>query len=162
MNEKILNQMCEVLDKYHKDYSIHGVRSNLASWQKNKSWLVDLLRKHPNWDEESLAIVFEVSQSRAINPYCVNEHQGHLCEIITMSGLSQDRIKRGNDGIEAALYGCPKTIADESTAILVKQKSGVPCVIGQKPAGLSTPSANNTALTNFLSTTPCSLSWPIP
>ena len=72
MNEKIMSQMSGVFEKYRKNYSSHGVGANLSSWSRNKGWLVDLLRKHPNWDEDSLAVVYEVNQSREIDEWAIN------------------------------------------------------------------------------------------
>ena len=40
-------------------YSRDGVEANLADWKDNKSGLIDLLRKHPNWVEEAHAIVLK-------------------------------------------------------------------------------------------------------
>jgi len=67
MNELIIQSVSEVLDKYDKDYSNEGVRDNLRSWQSNKGWLIELLRSHPNWSEEAMAVIFEVEESRDIN-----------------------------------------------------------------------------------------------
>lgn len=38
-------------------YTKYGIKSNIEAWLYNKAPLFDLLRKHPNWNEEAKAII---------------------------------------------------------------------------------------------------------
>ena len=39
------------------DYTEYGIKKNVEAWLTNKAPLFDLLRKHPNWNEEAKAII---------------------------------------------------------------------------------------------------------
>ncbi len=39
------------------DYTEYGIKRNIQEWLYNKAPLFDLLRKHPNWNEEAKAII---------------------------------------------------------------------------------------------------------
>lgn len=45
-------------------YTEKGVRANVEAWMNNKSNLMKLLRKHPNWNEEAKAVVFTNEEIR--------------------------------------------------------------------------------------------------
>lgn len=89
MNEEIKRQVYNVLEKYNKHYNKTSVNENLLSWQLNKGWLVDLLRCHPNWNEEALAAVFEVAHSREIDKSTVNLHKYELGKLITELDIAE-------------------------------------------------------------------------
>jgi hypothetical protein len=72
MDEKIIESVCTVLEKYDKDYNKDGVWANLREWKYNKNPLIELLSRHPNWNSDALAVVFEVTESRDIIGYEVN------------------------------------------------------------------------------------------
>ena len=44
-----------------------GIVANLKAWNKQKAELVSMMRKHPNWDEDLLAIVIPMEETRGIN-----------------------------------------------------------------------------------------------
>lgn len=90
MNEKMMCQVYSVLDKYDKSYSNSGVLANLECWQNNKGWLVELLRHHPNWNEEALAVIFEVTHSREIDKYTINSYKYELSQLIYNLDLLED------------------------------------------------------------------------
>ena len=56
MVEQLLRPFYEVMCKYTKRFSELGVRANLSTWETNKSILLSLLRRHPDWDEGALAV----------------------------------------------------------------------------------------------------------
>ncbi len=52
--------MVEFLNKYgYEEATESGCQTILDTWMKNKAKLLERFRKHPNWDEENLAIVFK-------------------------------------------------------------------------------------------------------
>lgn len=132
MNEKINEQVYAVLNKYGKSFTSVGVLANLKCWQANKGWLVGLLRCHPNWNEESLAVIFEVTHSREIDKSTVNCYQHELSHLIHTLDLSEDARNQFNRSIEAVTSTYSKTLPGMDTAALVKQQSGVTCSVGQK------------------------------
>lgn len=63
----------KVLDRYNKNYSSHEIRDLISRWERAKSPLLAMLRKHPNWDENALGIVMEITEERELN-------RGKLCD----------------------------------------------------------------------------------
>ena len=55
--ERIKNAFYEVMYKYQKSFSEEGVMENLNQWAEAKSDLINLLRLHPDWNEEAKAVV---------------------------------------------------------------------------------------------------------
>ena len=60
------HQFYGVMHKYQIAFSKRGVTANLNKWWGNKRGLYDLLRRHPNWDEQELAVVFRFSEEREL------------------------------------------------------------------------------------------------
>lgn len=132
MNEKINEQVCAVLNKYDKSFTTDGVLANLECWQNNKGWLVELLRRHPNWNEEALAVIFEITHSREIDRSTVSSYKYELFQIINNLDLSEDDRNKFIQSLEAVACTYSKTMPEADIVALVKQQSGVPCSVGQK------------------------------
>ena len=65
---KITDQVCSVLDQHEIPYKWDIVRNNIVNkWYERKSGLIDLLSRHPNWDEDCLAIVWEQDYQRELD-----------------------------------------------------------------------------------------------
>ena len=56
---KMVGNMIEVLESHGYDTRKSAVRSIYDEWEKQKSYLIELFRKSPNWDEENLCIKIE-------------------------------------------------------------------------------------------------------
>lgn len=72
--DKITDQICSVLDQHDIPCKWDIVRNNIVDeWYARKSGLIDLLSRHPNWDEDCLAIVWEQDYQRELNEdaFCV-------------------------------------------------------------------------------------------
>lgn len=132
MNEKLNEQVYAVLDKYDKSFTTGGVLANLKSWQNNKGWLVELLRCHPNWNEEALAVIFEVTHSREINKSIVNSCKYELVQLINDFDLPEDDRNQFIQSLDAVAFSYSKTLPGADTAALIKQQCGVTCSAGQK------------------------------
>ena len=52
--------LLENADNYSKD----GIRRNVEEWLTNKSKLINILRKHPLWNEEAKAVVYLSTEHR--------------------------------------------------------------------------------------------------
>ena len=56
MMDELKQQFYEVMHKYQKPFSEEGVVANLTQWYEQKQGLLQLLRKHPLWNEKELAM----------------------------------------------------------------------------------------------------------
>lgn len=132
MNETIKQQVYDVLDEYDKNYSHSSVDENLKSWESNKGWLLELLRHHSNWNEEALAVVFEVTHNREIDKATVNSHKydlGNLIEEIRLPDCERNKFMKA---LNAVAFTYTKTLPGIETASLIKKYCGVSCSVGQK------------------------------
>lgn len=64
-----LNELCKQARKIFADHGYdnttrRGVMKWLNKWNEEKGWLVNQLRKSPNWDEQNLCIAENVDQKR--------------------------------------------------------------------------------------------------
>lgn len=132
MDENILHQVCGVLDKYEKDYTEDGVLANLKAWQSNKGWLVELLRRHPNWNEEALAVIFEVTHSREIDRATVNYHKYELAQLFDELDVSEDARSKFHWALDTIASVYSKTLPDTDMAARVKEYCDIACSVGQK------------------------------
>lgn len=64
--EELKKAFYEVMYKYEKSFGETGVMTNLNLWAQEKAGLLELLRRHPNWDEDAKAIVFSFDEGRGI------------------------------------------------------------------------------------------------
>ena len=67
------DKVYNMLDKFSRDgdllenadnYSKDGIRKNVTEWLTNKSKLINILRKHPLWNEEAKAVVYLNTEHR--------------------------------------------------------------------------------------------------
>ena len=85
--EELKKAFYEVMYKYEKSFGETGVMTNLNTWAQEKAGLLELLRRHPNWDEDAKAIVFTFDEGRGIQRDVVDEIA------FTMEDLAVERIK---------------------------------------------------------------------
>lgn len=71
--EELKQAFYEVMYKYEKEFGEAGVMANLNAWARNKALLLELLRRHPAWNEETKAIVFTFDEGRGIEHDVVDE-----------------------------------------------------------------------------------------
>lgn len=65
----------DVMYQYRLPFGPEGVTENLNVWREHKAPLMELLRRHPNWNEQELAMVFDFSESRGIDRNSVDENK---------------------------------------------------------------------------------------
>ena len=67
----MINSITETATNYLRNIGIScsdiGVSKNIERWHKNKQPLLELLRKHPLWREDELAIVTTINEKREID-----------------------------------------------------------------------------------------------
>lgn len=130
MNE-IKKAFYDVMYKYEKCFSERGVSTNLEAWRDHKGVLTNLLRRHPNWDEQELAIVFDLSVSREIEHDVVDECKFALGELVDEVGLSHEQRLDFDAALLAATSEYSKT-SSENNIEVVKARGGIKCAVGQK------------------------------
>lgn len=81
MMDELKQQFYEVMHKYQKPFSEEGVTANLTQWNEQKQGLLQLLRRHPLWNEKELAIVFRVEERREIDRITVDETRAAILEL---------------------------------------------------------------------------------
>ena len=81
MMDELKQQFYEVMHKYQKPFSEEGVTANLTQWSEQKQGLLQLLRRHPLWNEKELAIVFRVEERREIDRATVDETRAAILEL---------------------------------------------------------------------------------
>ena len=132
MNQAIINNFKAIMEKYDKNYDTQGIKANLNEWDDNKRGLTNLLRKHPNWNEDELAIVFEVDIQREINREFIRIRKDEIC--VFCRDLDIDENARRN-AFKVLTY-----ITDMATSAMscewvvqeVIERTGIKCVMGQK------------------------------
>lgn len=128
--EELKKAFYEVMYKYQKSFSEHGVMQNLNAWAEGKSQLLSLLRRHPNWNEKAKAVVIEFKEGREIERDTVDEIA------FTMLSIA-DRVIGESDralfctAFNAAVHEYSKTLSEETLEI-IRQNGGIKCAVGQK------------------------------
>lgn len=119
-----------VMYKYEKHFSEQGVRANLDAWSRNKKGLLELLRRHPDWHEDELAVVIDLSENREIDREVVDESRYLLDELV--ASTVADPARRGLFfALLTAITGeYSQFPSDDKIAEL--QQMGAKCAKGQK------------------------------
>ena len=120
----------EVMYKYEKSFSEKGVLENLNAWQKEKAPLIELLRRHPNWNEQALAIVFDYAEGRGIDPDVVDE----VCYTLTDLANQIIPAERQSDfkaALTAAVSEYSRTPSEDNLEV-IRARGGIKCATGQK------------------------------
>jgi len=107
----ITNEMCNWLNEHEVAYERSAVEKIKNVWESNKADLLEKFRKHPNWDEENLAIVFKESEyERALNKSAIEDFNNwvekimrrKLREVSKTDEYNKANIKRSK--LEDAVY----------------------------------------------------------
>lgn len=89
--EELTKELKCTLDEMDVDWEHIGVETNMESYEKNKSHLVDVLRKSPHWNEDLHGLLFDCEEMRTLNTYKTEglfrrllrmlprEHEDRLC-----------------------------------------------------------------------------------
>ena len=128
----LYNEIYSVLDRYSIEWSSNGVSENFRKWERHKKNLVDLLSKHPQWDWSAMAIVFDVTESREINPSHVSNYKYDLLDLAKDTELSSEQRNNFSDAIHKACGVLTRTIPNDYIASVIKSIAEIKCVTGQK------------------------------
>ncbi|MDD4510304.1 MAG: hypothetical protein PHY23_05325 [Oscillospiraceae bacterium] len=128
--EELKHAFYGVMYKYEKSFSETGVMANLSEWKKQKANLIDLLRRHPNWNEQALAVVFDYAEGRNIDSDIVDEVCYTLSELAD-EVIPANRQRVFHTALNAAVSEYSQTLSPEKLEI-VRTSGGIKCVEGQK------------------------------
>jgi uncharacterized protein (UPF0248 family) len=90
--DKIREQFVETIDKYSIGFNDRGIDANINAWKDKKASLIEMLRNHPFWDEEEMAIVYSVKQVRKVTHETVNECLSELDNMMYYANVPQRRL----------------------------------------------------------------------
>ena len=121
----------DVMYQYRLPFSPEGVAANLTAWRENKTPLVELLRRHPNWNEQELAVVFDFAESREIDHNSVDENKFEMIMLAHDAGLDDIKLSDFQAALDAATADYA-TIPDASRLETIRTHGRIKCAEGQK------------------------------
>lgn len=131
MMDTLTAAFCDVMHKYQKAFSMDGVRANLAAWQTAKSGLLSLLRRHPDWNEQELAIIFRFSEGRDIDHDVVDECRFEMLDLAGEAEMTEAQRVDFTVALNAAAEDYSRTPSENSLEI-IRARGGIKCAAGQK------------------------------
>lgn len=111
--DHITEAFYNVMYQYRLAFTPDGVQANLDLWRQQKTPLLELLRRHPNWREQELAVVFDLSEQRQLDQACVDETKFEMLTLAQEAGLTGERLEEFRDALDAATADYA-TVPDES------------------------------------------------
>lgn len=129
--DELKQQFYEVMHKYQKPFSEEGVTANLTQWSEQKQGLLQLLRRHPIWNEKELAIVFRVEARREIDRITVDETRAAILELGRRACTDDTVYENFETALRAATADYAR-IPNEYRLDTIRQYGGIKCAPGQK------------------------------
>lgn len=129
--DELKQQFYEVMHKYQKPFSEEGVTANLTQWYEQKQGLLQLLRRHPLWNEKELAIVFRVEERREIDRITVDETRAAILELGRRACADDTVYENFETALRAATADYAR-IPNEYRLDTIRQYGGIKCAPGQK------------------------------
>ena len=71
-NIAIQDEFTSILDKNEWSTHINGIDKIFDVWKENKAPLMNMLRKHPNWDEDRKMVKFSTDYHREVNTFAIS------------------------------------------------------------------------------------------
>ena len=128
----LYDEIYGVLNRYGIEWNSNGVSENFRKWERHKKNLVDLLSKHPQWNRDAMAIIFDITENREINVDTVFSCKYDLLDLARDIELTDKQREDFRYAIIRACEKCTRTIASDCIAETIKNTTGVKCVTGQK------------------------------
>ena len=135
--DELKQQFYEVMHKYQKPFSEEGVTANLTQWSEQKQGLLQLLRRHPIWNEKELAIVFRVEERREIDRITVDETRAAILELGRRACTDDTVYENFETALRAATADYAR-IPNEYRLDTIRQYGGIKCAPGQKASRIIT------------------------
>lgn len=131
MMDTLTAAFCDIMHKYRKAFTIEGVRANLVTWQTSKSDLLTLLRRHPDWNEQELAIIFRFTEGRDIDHDVVDECRFEMLELAGEAEMTAEQRTDFAAALAAATADYSKTPSEENL-VAIRAHGKIKCATGQK------------------------------
>ena len=129
--DHITEAFYNVMYQYRLAFTPDGVQANLNQWRQQKTPLLELLRRHPNWREQELAVVFDLSEQRQLDRACVDETKFEMLTLAEEAGLTSERLEEFRDALDAATADYA-TVPDESRLPVIRNRGHIKCDAGMK------------------------------
>lgn len=129
--DSITEAFYNVLYQYKLPFTPTGVQANLDQWRQQKTSLLKLLRQHPNWREEELAVVFDLSEQRQLDRACVDETKFEMLALAEEAGVHGERYAEFRDALNAATADYA-VVPDESRLPVIRSRGHIKCETGMK------------------------------
>lgn len=129
--DALKNAFYDVMYFYGLSFAPAGIDANLAQWRMAKAPLLELLRRHPDWNEEEKAIVFDFSEGRGIDRNCVDESKFELMLLAQEIGLPPEDMADFMTALDAATADYA-TVPDPSRLPVIQKHGRIKCAEGQK------------------------------
>lgn len=129
--DALTNALYDVMYFYDLAFTPTGIEANLAKWREAKGHLLELLRRHPNWNEQELAVIFDFSEGRGIDHNCVDENKFELVLLAQEVGLSPSDMEDFMAALDAATADYA-VVPDPSRLPVIQQRGRIKCAAGQK------------------------------
>lgn len=129
--DHITEAFYNVMYQYRLAFTPDGVQANLNQWRQQKTPLLELLRRHPNWREQELAVVFDLSEQRQLDRACVDETKFEMLALAEEAGLTGERLEEFRDALDAATADYA-TVPDESRLPVIRNRGHIKCDAGMK------------------------------
>lgn len=129
--DHITEAFYNVMYQYRLAFTPDGVQANLDLWRQQKTQLLELLRRHPNWREQELAVVFDLSEQRQLDRACVDETKFEMLALAEEAGLTGERLEEFRDALDAATADYA-TVPDESRLPVIRNRGHIKCDVGMK------------------------------
>ena len=129
--EELKQAFYEVMYKYEKSFGETGVMANLNAWVKNKAFLLDLLRHHPQWDEDAKAIVFTFDEGRGIEHDVVDEIAFTMEDLAGEQIKDEQRLEDFRIALRMAVSEYSSTLSEQALEV-IRARGGIKCATGQK------------------------------
>ena len=137
MKGTLTDQMCAILGEHGIGFNKVGVEKNLDCYGKNKVSLLDLLRKHPRWNDDALGIIFEPGDIRASDDADVVSLRTELERIAkevfagNTAKFTDDDISKFTDALNI-LCNEGQLIINDATVNRIYELTDVRCEVGQR------------------------------
>lgn len=109
---KLAKSIMDVLDMHKHHYTEKGIYYTIDRWYDNKKPLIDMLRKHPNWDETLWAVHFDMDYERVGNvnaahdliyslypAYVGDDLYGYLYDLCNSTCVSSEKADEINNDV---------------------------------------------------------------
>lgn len=129
--EELKQAFYEVMCKYEKAFGEAGVMANLNAWARNKASLLELLRRHPQWDEAAKAIVFTFDEGRGIDHDVVDEVAFTMEDLAAEQIKDEQRLEDFRISLRTAVSEYSSTLSEQALEV-IRNRGSIKCATGQK------------------------------